>query len=114
MKREFKKPWNIILTKWFQDYAGTGGYSDFHYAIYPSGGNYYQNLYTTTQSNLFGSTALAVNNWYQMGFTISNGMMQMYINGMPDGPSRTNSRTNYTQSNFWLGDARSEIGRAHV
>lgn len=102
--------WNIILTKWFQDNAGTGGYSDFHYAIYPSGGNYYQNLYTTTQSNLFGSTALAINNWYQMGFTISNGTMQMYINAIPDGLPRTNSRTNYTQSNLWLGEARTGVG----
>jgi fibro-slime domain-containing protein len=102
--------WNIILTKWFQDYAGTGGYSDFHYAIYPSGASYYQNLYTTTQSNLFGSTALFVNNWYQMGFVISGGTMQMYLNGVPDGASRTNSRTNYTQSSLWLGDARSGVG----
>jgi fibro-slime domain-containing protein len=102
--------WNIILTKWFQDYAGTGGYSDFHYAIYPSGVNYYQNLYTTTQSNLFGSTPLTVNNWYQMGFVISGGTMQMYLNGVPDGASRTNSRTNYTQSSLWLGDARSGVG----
>ena len=102
--------WNIILTKWFQDYAGTGGYSDFHYAIYPSGASYYQNLYTTTQSNLFGSTALSVNNWYQMGFVISGGTMQMYLNGVPDGASRTNSRTNYTQSYLWLGDARSGVG----
>ena len=101
--------WNIILTKWFQD-VNTGGYSDFHFAIYPSGANYYQNLYTTTQPNLFGSTALSVNTWYQMGFTISGGNMQMYLNGAPDGALRTNSRTNYTQSNLWLGDARSSVG----
>lgn len=102
--------WNIILTKWFQDYAGTGGYSDFHFAIYPSVGNYYQNLYTTTQSNLFGSIPLSVNNWYQMGFVIAGGTMQMYLNGVPDGTSRTNSRTNYTQSSLWLGDARASVG----
>jgi len=101
--------WNIILTKWFQD-VNNGGYSDFHFAIYPSGANYYQNLYTTTQSNLFGSTPLTVNNWYQMGFVISGGTMQMYLNGVPDGASRTNSRTNYTQSNLWLGDARASVG----
>lgn len=102
--------WNIILTKWFTDYAGNGGYSDFHFAIYPSGGNYYQNLYTTTQSNLFGSTAMSVNNWYHMGFTISNGILQMYLNGQLDGAARTNSRTNYTQSILWLGDARAGVG----
>ena len=102
--------WNIILTKWFTDYAGNGGYSDFHYAIYPSGGIYYQNLYTANQYNLFGATAMSVNNWYHMGFTISNGIMQMYLNGQPDGAARSNYRINYTQSMLWLGDARVGVG----
>lgn len=102
--------WNIFMTKWFTDYLGNGSYQDFHYAIYPSGSNYYQNLYTTTQSNLFGSTPLSVNTWYQIGFTITNGTMQMYINGTSDGLPRTNSRTNYTQSYLCLGDARSGVG----
>jgi len=102
--------WNIILSKWFQDFAGTGGYSDFHYAIYPSGSNFYQNLYTTSQYDLYGATALSVNNWYQIGFTISNGTMQMYINGVSDGAQRSSSRTNYSQSYLWLGDARSNAG----
>jgi len=101
--------WNIILTKWFQN-TDTGGYSDFHFAIYPNGASYYQNLYTTTQSNLFGSTALSLNTWYHMGFTISNGFMQMYLNGVTDGALRTNSRTNYPQSSLWLGDARTGVG----
>jgi hypothetical protein len=35
--------------------------------------------------------------------------MQMYMNGQKDGASRTNSRTNYTQSNLWLGDARANL-----
>jgi hypothetical protein len=102
--------WNIIFTKWFTDFAGNGGYGDFHYAIYPNGGSYYQNLYTTTQSNLFGSTALSTNTWYQMGFTISSGKVQMYLNGALDGALRTNSRTNYTQSHLWLGDGRVGVG----
>jgi len=101
--------WNIFLTKWFTDNAGNGGYPDFHYDIYPSGGYYYQHLYTTTQYDLFGATALANNTWYQLGFTISGGNMQMYMNGQKDGASRTNSRTNYTQSNLWLGDARANL-----
>ena len=106
----FANGWNIILTKWFSDLTGNGGYSDFHYAIYPSGGLYYQNLYTTAQPNLFGSTALLTNTWYQIGFTIGNGSMQMYLNGALDGASRTNSRTNYTQSHLWIGDARAAAG----
>lgn len=101
--------WNILLTKWFQD-VSTGGYYDFHYGLYPIGSLLYQNLWTTTQSNLFGATALAINTWYQLGFTISGGNMQMYMNGQTDGALRTNSRTNYTQSNLWLGDARAGVG----
>ncbi len=102
--------WNIILTKWFRDYSGNGGYSDFHYAIYPNGVNYFQNLWTTTQSNLFGSTPISVNNWYQIGFTITNGTMQMYLNGTLDGTARANSRTNYNESYLWLGDQRVGVG----
>ena len=102
--------WNIILTKWFRDFAGNGGFSDFHYAIYPSGGAYYQNLYTATQYNLFGATPISANTWYQIGFTIGGGNMQMYINGATDGALRSNTRTNYTQSYLWLGEARAGIG----
>ena len=102
--------WNIFMTKWFTNTAGTGGYSDFHYAIYPSGGSYYQNLYTAYQSNLFGSTPLVANTWYQVGFTIGGGNMQMYINGKPDGDLRSNNRINYNESNLFLGDPRNGVG----
>ncbi len=101
--------WNIFLTKWFQNTGGTGGYSDFHYAIYPSGGLYYQNLYTTNTNDIFGSTALYTNTWYYLGFTLSiGGNFQMYVNGAADGASRTGvTRTNTSMSNLWWGDARS-------
>jgi hypothetical protein len=102
--------WNIFMTKWFTNTAGNGGYSDFHYAIYPSGGSYYQNLYTAYQSNLFGSTPLVANTWYQVGFTIGGGNMQMYINGKPDGDLRSNNRINYNESNLFLGDPRIGVG----
>jgi hypothetical protein len=99
--------WNIFLTKWFQD-VNTGGYSDFHYDIYPNGSLYYQHLYTTSKSNMFGLTAMSTNTWYYIGFTISSGNLQMYINGAADGSVINNAgRTNYTQSALWLGDARS-------
>jgi hypothetical protein len=103
--------WNIILTKWFTDYLGYGGYSDFHYAIYPNGSSLYQNLYTSYQSNMFGSTPITTNTWYYLGFTISSGNMQMYLNGALDGPVRSNAgRINYTQSLLWYGDGRSGVG----
>lgn len=99
--------WNIFFSKWFQDAAGNGGYTDMHYAIYPNGSYYYQNLHTTNGPNMFGSIALTTNTWYYVGYTIANGNMQMYLNAAVDGPVRTGSgRTNYTQSALWLGDAR--------
>lgn len=104
----FRNGWNIFFSKWFQDVIGTGGYNDMHYAIYPNGSSYYQNLYTTNASNMFGSIALTTNTWYYIGFTIASGNMQMYLNATADGPVRTSSgRTNYPQSSLWLGDARS-------
>jgi len=103
----FRYGWNIFLTKWFQD-VNNGGYSDFHYDIYPNGSSYYQHLYTTNKYNMFGITPLSINTWYYIGFTISSGNLQMYINGATDGSIITNAgRTNYTQSALWLCDPRS-------
>ncbi len=99
--------WNIFFTKWFTDIAGAGAVTDFHYAIYPNGGQYFQNLYTTNASNMFGSTPISTATWYHVGFTISSGNMQMYLNGQPDGSLRSNaSRTNYTNAKLILGDLR--------
>lgn len=104
--------WNIFMTKWFYDMTGSGGYSDFHYAFYPLNGTLYQNLYTTSRSNAFGSTPInTTNTWYYVGFTISNGDLQFYLNGNLDGGIQSNSsRTNQTLNYFWLGDARAGIG----
>jgi hypothetical protein len=103
--------WNIFMSKWFQDMAGNGGYNDFHFAFYPSGSTLYQNLYTTNRFNSFGTTAITVNNWYMVGFTISNGNLQFYLNGALDGSVLANSaRTNYTANRFWIGDARGSVG----
>lgn len=103
--------WNIFMSKWFRDMQGTGGYNDFHFAFYPSGNTLYQNLYTTNRFNSFGTTAITVNNWYMVGFTISNGNLQFYLNGALDGSVLSNSaRTNYTANHFWIGDARGSVG----
>lgn len=103
--------WNIFMTKWFQDVAGTGGYNDFHFAFYPLNGGIYQNLYTTNRSNAFGSTPISINNWYQAGLTINNGNLQFYLNGALDGSVQPNSaRTNQPLSRFWLGDGRAGLG----
>jgi Concanavalin A-like lectin/glucanases superfamily/PA14 domain len=103
--------WNIFMSKWFTDLIGNGGYADFHFAFYPISGTLYQNLYTTNRYNAFGSTPVTINNWYNVGFTISNGNLQFYLNGALDGSVQSNSaRTNQTVNMFWVGDARSGVG----
>ena len=104
--QELYNPWNIYMTKWF------GGSQDFHYAVKYNGTNYYQNLYTTSNSDMYGSTIISKYNWYCLGFTLTNGgQMQFYVNGLPDGdPFNNVSRTNNTNSNFYLGDYRFNAG----
>jgi hypothetical protein len=53
----FNSVWNIIATKWFSS-------NDFHFALLTSGGNVYQNLYTTANSNIFGTSTFLINTWY--------------------------------------------------
>jgi hypothetical protein len=56
---------------------------------------------------MFGVTPLYSNIWYYVGFTISNGNLQMYLNGTNDGNVITGaSRSTAANSNLWLGDAR--------
>jgi hypothetical protein len=108
--QDLLNPWNIFMTKWF---LGSGaGTTDFHYSVKNNGTNYYQNLYTTSNSDMYGTTIIGKYNWYCLGFTLTNaGTLQFYINGLPDGPAINNvSRTNNTTSNFLLGDARGNAG----
>ncbi len=98
--------WNIFLTKWFAD-LNNGGGTDFHYDLFNNGASIRQHLFTTSKSDMFGSAFLTTNTWYQVGFTISSGNMQMYLNASLDGPVRSNAaRTNNTSSSLWIGDAR--------
>lgn len=102
--------WNIFFSKWFSDVLGNGSSSDMHYAIKWNGSNYFQNLYTSNASDMYGSTALTTNTWYCLGFTLVNGgSLQMYLNGQPDGAVRSGvSRTNFTtNSMLYVGDPRS-------
>jgi hypothetical protein len=99
--------WNIFMTKWFAD-ANTGGGTDFHYDLFNNAGTIKQHLYTTNSYDMYGNAILTTNTWYQVGFTISGGNMQMYLNAAADGAIRTNAaRTNNATSNLWIGDARS-------
>jgi hypothetical protein len=99
--------WNIFMTKWFSDVLGNSGGSDFHYDLFNNGSNVYQHLFTTNKSDMFGVTPLNSNIWYYVGFTISNGNLQMYLNGTNDGNVITGAaRSTAANSNLWLGDAR--------
>jgi hypothetical protein len=93
--------WNIFMTKWF---GGTS--SDFHYSVKFNGTSYKQNLYTTSNSDMYGSSIISANTWYCLGFTLqNNGNLQFYVNGIPDGSFTNVSRTN-GNSFFYLGDNR--------
>ena len=115
--------WNIFMTKWFADVAGNSGGSDFHYDLFNNGTNVFQHLYTTNKSDMYGVTPLNSNIWYYVGFAISNGNLQMYVNGTKDGNVITGAaRSTAVNSNLWLGDARTNglvtfngfIGSAHI
>jgi Concanavalin A-like lectin/glucanases superfamily/PA14 domain len=115
--------WNIFITKWFSDVVGNSGGSDFHYDLFNNGSNVYQHLFTTNKSDMYGVTPLYSNTWYYVGFAISNGNLQMYLNGTNDGNVITGaSRSTAVNSNLWLGDARTNglvtfngyLGSVHI
>ena len=100
--------WNLIASRWFTNTVGAE-LQDWHFAARVSGANRYLNLYTSNKSNMFGTTPLATNTWYQVGFTLTwAGNLQFYINGVADGPVFTGATRNANSSAlFWVGDSRS-------
>ena len=93
----FNNIWNIIATKWFNPDA-----SDFHWALKSNIGdktNIRQNLYTTSNSDIYGTTTFTTNTWYYVGFTlVSGGILTFYKNGDMDGTSSPVSRTTQSSS----------------
>ena len=104
----FNPEWNLLASRWFTNTAGAE-LQDWHFAARVSGSSRYLNLYTTGKSNTFGTTALALNTWYQVGFTLTwAGSLQLYINGIADGPLVTGATRNANSSaQLWISDARS-------
>lgn len=108
----FNSTWGIIMTKWLP--SG----SDFHWALKSNlnnGTNIRQNLYTTSNSDIYGNSVFSVNNWYYVGFTLINGgTLTFYTNGNSDGTSANVSRT-VQSSTLLIGDNRASsyglIGR---
>jgi uncharacterized protein (TIGR02145 family) len=103
----FNTNWNLIVTKWFSpDQA-----QDFHWALKSStsGANPKQNLYTTSNSDIYGNSTFSLNTWYHVGFTLVNGgTLTFYKNGVADGTSNSVSRTSQI-SNLQIGESRANV-----
>lgn len=104
--------WNIIASRWFANFAGTGATTDYdyHFSIKsPDGVAHKLNLYTSSASDMYGTYDFSLNKWYLVGFTLSStGNLQFYVNGKADGSvitgaGHTARSTNY----FFVGDLRS-------
>jgi Concanavalin A-like lectin/glucanases superfamily/IPT/TIG domain len=111
----FSPTWNIIASRWFSDYSGSGGagVQDWHFSIKSAGNNATSpklNLYTSGNSDIYGNYVFTTNNWYYVGFTLSgasNGTLQFYVNGRADGSPITGvSHTANTSAMLWVGDMR--------
>ena len=98
--------WNIIVHKWFN--ANQTAAPDFHYAIRSENLILKQNIYTTSNSNVYANSSdYSINTWYYVGFTlINNGLLSFYKNGIQDGTASGISRS--TQNSILrIGDLRS-------
>lgn len=100
----FTSTFTLIISKWFSPDA-----SDFHFALRSNigdGTNIRLNLFTTSNSDLYGSTTFLINNWYHVGFTLVNGgLLTFYKNGIADGTTSGVSRTPQSSS-LLIADAR--------
>jgi len=103
----FNPEWNLLASRWFTNNVGSEN-QDWHFAARINGSTRNLNLYTTVKPNTFGTTALALNTWYQVGFTLTwAGNLQLYLNGVADGPAVTGATRNANSSaQLWISDAR--------
>lgn len=97
--------WNIIATKWF-------GGNDFHWALKSptnNGAGLKQNLFTSSNSDVYGATVFFTNTWYYVGFTLTNGgALTFYQNGIVDSTVSPVSRQT-AGSILQIGDERTSI-----
>jgi hypothetical protein len=106
----FNPEWNLLASRWFTNTAGSEN-QDWHFAARINGSTRNLNLYTTGKPNTFGTTALALDTWYQVGFTLTwAGNLQLYLNGVADGPAVTGATRNANSSaQLWISDARTNL-----
>lgn len=103
----FNAEWNLLSSRWFTNTTG-GEAQDWHFAARINGSVRNLNLYTSGKPNNFGTTALALDTWYLVGFTLTwAGNLQLYINGVADGPVITGATRSASASpQLWISDAR--------
>lgn len=105
----FNEVWNLLASRSFSDNSGTLS-QDWHFAarITGPGSARYLNLISPVNKFSYGTTPIAANTWYQLGFTLTwAGTLQFYINGVADGPAITGVTRNANSSaQLWVGDAR--------
>ena len=105
--------WNIFASRWFINLAGNGTPSDFHFAVKVDGSTHKLNLYTTSTFDTYGSTDIALNKWYLLGFTLNNTTQELkfYVNGQQDGATQTGiTRTANASNMLFVGDPRTSCG----
>ena len=103
----FNTEWDLLASRWFSSTLGAGA-ADWHFALRNSGTTRNLNLWTTNKSNTYGTATFVTNTWYQVGFTLTwAGDLQLYVNGVADGPLVTGHTRNANSSAlFWVSDAR--------
>lgn len=104
----FNTEWDLLASRWFSNTLGAGA-SDWHFALRNSGTTRNLNLWTTNKSNTYGTATFVTDTWYQVGFTLTwAGNLQLYVNGVADGPLVTGHTRNANSSAlFWVSDGRS-------
>lgn len=109
----FNATWNIFMTRWFSDIAGSqSDSSDFHFAVYSQ----HLNLYTTGKTDLNGATTIVTGKWYHFAFTVDNTSatkkITLYVNGVEDATFTSPSvlRTSKPNAKFIIGDSRASSG----
>ena len=103
----FGAVWNLLASRWFTGSNGAEN-QDWHFAVRTSGSTRLLNLQTPVGKSSWGTTAIALDTWYQVGFTSTwAGTLQFYINGVADGPAITGvNRNANTSAQLWVSDAR--------
>ena len=101
--------WNLLASRFFTG-NGSDASPDWHFSVTKEGSSRVLNYLAPNSVQSFGTTAISLNTWYQLGFTLTGtGVLQFYVNGTPDGSTITGATRNSSASaRLWIGDNRTE------